>query len=78
MTHSRFLIELGNELRTARINKLLTQEDVGNRVGLTRSAIANYERGKRSIEIELFFKLCEIYGVDEIEIIKRVKKYLYR
>lgn len=78
MSQSRFLVELGKELKQARIKKRLTQQDVANRLNLTRSAITNYERGIRSIEIELFYKLCEIYDADDYEIIQNVRKYLYR
>lgn len=78
MEHSRFIKELGKELKNARINKKLTQQDVANRFNCSRVMIANYERGERSIEIEFFFKLCELYGVDDYEIIQKIRKYMYR
>lgn len=78
MSQPRYLIELGNELKQARIAKRYTQEDAARRLGISRGAIANYERGIRSIEIELFGRMCEIYGIDPAEIFNRIKKYLYK
>ena len=39
-------MEIGQKIRTARISKGLTQEELGNLVGLQKSAIAKYENGR--------------------------------
>jgi transcriptional regulator with XRE-family HTH domain len=39
-------MEIGQKIRHARISKGLTQEELGNLVGLQKSAIAKYENGR--------------------------------
>ena len=39
-------MEIGQKIKTARIAKGLTQEELGNLVGLQKSAIAKYENGR--------------------------------
>jgi transcriptional regulator with XRE-family HTH domain len=39
-------VEIGQKIKDARIKKGLTQEELGNIVGLQKSAIAKYENGR--------------------------------
>ena len=39
-------MEIGQKIKQARITKGLTQEELGNLVGLQKSAIAKYENGR--------------------------------
>ena len=39
-------MEIGQKIKEARISKGLTQEELGNMVGLQKSAIAKYETGR--------------------------------
>lgn len=39
-------MDIGQKIRSARIAKDLTQEELGNLVGLQKSAIAKYENGR--------------------------------
>ena len=39
-------MEIGEKIKTARIEKGLTQEELGKLVGLQKSAIAKYENGR--------------------------------
>ena len=39
-------MEIGQKIRSARLAKGLTQEELGNLVGLQKSAIAKYENGR--------------------------------
>lgn len=39
-------MEIGQKIREARILKGLTQEELGNMIGLQKSAIAKYENGR--------------------------------
>ena len=50
-------------LKEIRIEKGLTQEEVADRIGLTRQAISGYESGKRQPGIDILMKLAEIYDV---------------
>ena len=39
-------MEIGQKIKAARIKKGLTQEELGNRIGVQKSAIAKYENGR--------------------------------
>ena len=50
-------------LKETRIEKGLTQEDVAEKIGLTRQAVSAYEAGKRQPGIDILMKLAEVYEV---------------
>jgi transcriptional regulator with XRE-family HTH domain len=63
-------MELGQKIKQARIQKGLTQEELGNIVGLQKSAIAKYENGrvvniKRST-LQKLAKALDLRGSDLI------------
>lgn len=70
--------KLGSILGTIRTENNLSQQDVADRLGLSRSAICCYELGKRTIDVQTLFKLCDIYNVDVNEILKDIRKYVYK
>ena len=39
-------MNIGEKIRNARINKGMTQEELGNALGVQKSAIAKYEKGR--------------------------------
>jgi transcriptional regulator with XRE-family HTH domain len=60
-----FAAEIGRGLRRARLSRGLTLRQVA---GLSQSrfkatSVAGYERGERTISLERFSELCELYGV---------------
>lgn len=48
-------------LKEMRIKSKLTQKEVADKMGLTRTAISNYENGIREVSIIIFEKLSNIY-----------------
>ena len=56
-------------LKKLRVVKKLTQEDVAQKIGLTRQAISSYESGRTQPGIELLMRFSEIYEVDLEEIL---------
>lgn len=70
--------KLGEVLKTIRVDRNLSQQDVADRLSTSRASISFYELGKRSIDIETLFKLCDIYGVDVNEVLKDIRKYAYK
>jgi len=50
-------------LKETRIDKGLTQEEVADRIGMTRQAVSAYESGKRQPGIDILMKLAEVYEV---------------
>lgn len=72
----KFYVELGKTIQASRIEKNISQEELGNRLNLSRTAIANWEQGTRRIDIDNYLKLCTILEIDPNETIKDIKKYL--
>ena len=63
-------MEIGQKIRHARVAKGLTQEELGNLVGLQKSAIAKYENGRVvNIKRSTLKKLSDILGIAPSELI---------
>ena len=57
-------MEIGQKIRQARLAKGLTQEELGNMVGLQKSAIAKYENGRVvNIKRSTLQKLAQALGL---------------
>ena len=76
---------VGQQLKALRKGKKLTQEQVADKLGISRSSIANYEIGRRSPNLNDLKQFAVFYGVsldyfgvasvDEVfELISRAKK----
>lgn len=55
--------EIGQKLRQLRRAKKITQQDVADRVGITRATISNYEVGRRTPHLRDLQKIAKTYGV---------------
>ncbi|WP_369361784.1 helix-turn-helix domain-containing protein [Priestia megaterium] len=55
--------EIGNLIKKNRLLRKLTQEDLGNRVGLTRASITNIERGKQKISIHTLYLIADVLNI---------------
>lgn len=64
-----FYQEFGRRLRAARGDAHLSQEALGNRVGLSRGSIANIERGSQRVVLHTFVELAAALGVDPARLI---------
>ena len=72
--------KLGEKLTAIRVEKNLSQQYVADRMNLSRSAISYYELGRRTIDVETLFKLCDIYNVNVNDVvvtnaIDKIKKH---
>ena len=56
---------LQGRLRAIRKDQKLSQEEFGTRIGITRSAICNYESGTRPISEQVVLAVCREFGVSE-------------
>lgn len=65
---------LGNELRKAREEANLTQEELSFGAGVDRTYISQLENNKKSPTVDLLFRLCDAMGVRASELIARVEK----
>jgi transcriptional regulator with XRE-family HTH domain len=58
----RLYTDFGRRLRNARLEAQLTQKDVAERVGLSRTSITNIERGSQHIALHQLFLLAVAVG----------------
>lgn len=56
--------EFGEQLRQRRKEAQLTQGQVAERVGLTRTSVTNIERGRQHIALHQLFLLASAVGVE--------------
>lgn len=54
---------IGNKLVSVRKSKGLTQQDVADIIGISRAALSYYEKGERTIDVEVLYKLCSLYKI---------------
>lgn len=63
MNSANIYLEFGVRVRKSRIAVELTQEALGERVGLSRTSITNIESGRQKILLHQFFLLAEALSV---------------
>lgn len=56
--------EFGNRVRDARGHRW-TQQQIAARVGLSRAAVANIERGRQRVPLHMIAKFAQALGVDQ-------------
>lgn len=64
-------VVFGNNVRTARLRKDLSQEELAFRSGLHRNYLSDVERGTRNVSIKAMSKIAD--GL-EIEVYKLLQK----
>ncbi|CUP65167.1 phage transcriptional regulator [Clostridium baratii] len=57
------LINIGDRIKTLRLNKGLTQAQLADAIGIPRTTYANYETNKREPKIEVLNKIANQLGV---------------
>ena len=57
------MVDLGNRLKTLRLQKGLTQKELALQVGVTKSTISAYEKGERKPAYETLVLLARIFNV---------------
>ena len=64
-----FLEKIGVIIRNHRIALGLTQEEVGNKVFVSKQAVSKWETGKTLPDLEMLRKLCDILQISKDEIL---------
>ena len=63
-------MNIGDKIKNARLSKGMTQEELGNALGVQKSAIAKYEKGRVvNIKRSTLKKLSDILGIAPSELI---------
>jgi transcriptional regulator with XRE-family HTH domain len=63
-------MNVGEKIRLARINKGMTQEELGKELGVQKSAIAKYENGRVvNIKRSTLKKISDVLGIAPSELI---------
>ena len=63
-------MNIGNKIKAARITKGMTQEELGKRLGVQKSAIAKYENGRVvNIKRSTLKKISDILDIRPAELI---------
>jgi transcriptional regulator with XRE-family HTH domain len=65
---------IGADLRDLRNQRGLTQQQVAKTIGLTRSSIANIERGMQHLPLHNWVAICQALGADPADVISRALK----
>lgn len=65
-----FDIRVGMNLKEIRIQKNLTQEELGKLMNVTKTQVSRWESGKRSMYFETAKQLCKILDVSLQDLVK--------
>lgn len=57
------MVNMGEKLKSLRLEKNLTQKQLANRIGLAISAVSSYESGSRYPSYEVLIQLARIFHV---------------
>jgi transcriptional regulator with XRE-family HTH domain len=60
---------IGLRIKTAREDMSLTQEDLGVRVGLTRTSISNIENGRQKIQVDTIYDIARVLNIDPFSLL---------
>jgi len=72
------MYSIGERLKRLRIQKNLTQEELGERTDLSKGYISQVERDLASPSMETFFNILQVLGCAPKDLIKLVMKKLMK
>ena len=61
-------IPMADMIRTYRRKAKISQQDLGEMLGVTRNTVVNWEGGKYRPDIDLLLPLCEVFGITLYEL----------
>lgn len=68
------MIRMVNQLKLMRSRKGMTQEEVAEQVGVSRQAVAKWEKGETLPDVESCVKLADLYGVPLDMLVRGLKE----
>lgn len=70
--------EIGVRLRDLRQKADYSLQDIAERVGISRFTYYNFERGRRTISVDLLKKICDSYNYNYLELLEDVHQSYVR
>ncbi len=61
--------DIGKNIRSARVRKKMTQDELAEKLYVTRQTVSNYETGHSRPDVEVLMKIAEILAVDIQELL---------
>lgn len=62
-------LDFGRRLKAARKSNKVTQNDLAERVGLSRTSITNIERGRQQVSLHVFLSLSKAVGIEPVRLL---------
>ena len=62
-TRKKLHKEIGSRLRSFRLSSGMSQEELGQRLGLSRLSITGYEGGTISVSIPILYQLADVFDI---------------
>lgn len=69
---------VGSELRSLRMKKRLSAEDVCDNVGIHINSLYKYEKDASLLKLETLEKMLDYYGTDVFIFFKMISEYNHR
>ncbi|MGF3112557.1 helix-turn-helix domain-containing protein [Facklamia sp. P9177] len=69
-------MSLGQQLKTARLHANLTQEEVAEKIGVTRQSVSNWENEKNYPDIRSVIDLSNLYQISLDQLMKGDEKLI--
>lgn len=66
---SFFYKALGERVCKSRLNRNLTQKELGNLILLSRVSVTNIEKGKQTVQVHILKKIADVLKIDVIDLI---------
>lgn len=63
--HSRILIEVGENLRLARLRRRLSAQQIADRAGISRSTLQKVEKGSPSVSMGNLLQVLVVLGLEK-------------
>ena len=64
-------IPISEMIRLYRKKARISQQDLGDKLGVTRNTVVNWEGGKYRPDIDLLLPLCDVFGITLYELFRR-------
>ena len=67
-------MNIGNKIKAARLAKGYTQEELGNLIGVQKSAVAKYEKGRVvNIKRSVLAKISKVLDIPPVELVSDIE-----